>query len=76
MVLQAKAKLSQSKNSTTMYLAIPADMVKDSQFPFLPSEQVELEIKTIDQTLVVYGDNYKLKQMAAKVRERIEQDKG
>ncbi len=76
MVLQAKAKLSQSKNSTTMYLAIPADMVKDSHFPFLPGEQVELEIKTIDQTLVVYGDNYKLKQMAAKVRERIEQDKG
>lgn len=64
-----------NKNSSTFYLTIPSDMVKDSQFPFQPDEEVELEIKTADQTLVVYGYNYKIKQMAAKVRERIEQDR-
>jgi hypothetical protein len=34
MVLEAKAKLSRSRNSATIYIAIPADLAKDNQFPF------------------------------------------
>lgn len=42
MVLKAVTKIIQSPNSNTQYLAIPADMVKDSQYPFSPSEEVEI----------------------------------
>jgi hypothetical protein len=75
MVLKAKSKIMKNRNSSTFYLTIPADMVKDSQFPFHTNEEVELEIKTDVQTLVVYGSNYKIRQNVAKLREKLKLEK-
>lgn len=44
MVLRARTKIIQSPNSSTQYITIPADVVKDSQYPFLADEVVELRI--------------------------------
>jgi hypothetical protein len=44
MVLRAATKLIQSPNSSTQYVTIPADIVKDSQYPFLANQDVEIRI--------------------------------
>ena len=44
MVLQAITKLIQSPNSSTQYVTIPADIVKDSQYPFSANQNVEIKI--------------------------------
>ncbi len=59
MVLKAKSKLSKSPNSATIYLAIPASITQDSQFPFMPNEEVEITIKQDSGTLVVSGSGKK-----------------
>jgi hypothetical protein len=71
MVLKANSRIMKNRNSSTFYLSIPADVAKDSQFPFHPNEEVQLEIKTADQTLVVYGINYKVRQTALQVKEKL-----
>jgi len=44
MVLRAVTKIIQSPNSSTQYLTIPADVVKDSQYPFSANEEVEIHV--------------------------------
>lgn len=70
MVLEARVKLTKSPNSATIYLAIPAYIVKDSQFPFRLDDEVDLRINTEDRTLVVTGSEYKIKQDIARFREK------
>jgi hypothetical protein len=53
MALRAASRLSRNPNSNTLYLAIPSDMVKDSQFPFKSGEAVALEIRPRDKTIVI-----------------------
>lgn len=43
MVLEAETKFYSSKNR--VYLYIPSDIVKDSQFPFKNNERVLIKIK-------------------------------
>jgi len=44
MVLVAKTKIVQSRNARTQYIVIPADMVADSQYPFVGGEEVEIVV--------------------------------
>lgn len=44
MVLHAITKVIQSPNSRTQYVTIPADIVKDSQYPFSANQDVEVRI--------------------------------
>ena len=44
MVLKAKAKALQSPRSYTQYITIPSAMVRDSQYPFKPAQELELVI--------------------------------
>lgn len=74
MVLKAKSKFLKNRNSWTYYLAIPADVVKDSQFPFKPDEEVDIEVKTADRTLVVYGNDYKIKKKAAELKQKLQSE--
>jgi len=69
MVLATSVKLSKSPNSATLYLAIPADIAKDSQFPFYPNEVVDLEIKP-DGTMVISGIVAQAKYVTNKLDEK------
>ena len=42
-------------------------MVKDSQFPFEPGEEVDLQINSSNHTLIVFGDHYKGKRIDGEV---------
>jgi hypothetical protein len=57
LVLKVKSKLSKSPNSATIYLAIPASLTQDSQFPFTPNQEVEITINPVSEgsagTLVI-----------------------
>jgi len=44
MVLKGKAKIVQSKHARTQYVAIPATIVADSQYPFTTSQEVEITV--------------------------------
>jgi virulence-associated protein VagC len=44
MVLKARTRILQSRNSKTQYVTIPSAMVNDSQYPFKGDEEVDLEI--------------------------------
>lgn len=44
MVLTVKTKIVQSQNSNTQYITVPASLVKDSQYPFSSSQNVEIRI--------------------------------
>jgi hypothetical protein len=69
MTLEANARLMKSPNSATLYLAIPADMVKDSQFPFRrDGDAVFLEVKPEDETIIISG----LKARAKMLRDRLD----
>jgi len=55
MVLKTKSKLYKHRSANTMYVAIPADIVTDSQFPF--NKEGEDVIVTIhkDQIIITKG---------------------
>ncbi len=44
MDLTVKTKIVQSQNSNTQYITVPASLVKDSQYPFSSSQNVEIRI--------------------------------
>lgn len=52
MVLHAKANINKSPNSNTQYLTIPADMARDSQYPFRGREDVNLFVDESRQVLI------------------------
>jgi hypothetical protein len=56
MVLQAKSKLSKSPNSATLYLPIPAVIAQDSQFPFVPKEDVTITIDEEKGRLIITSE--------------------
>lgn len=45
MALKGKTKLVQSKHAKTQYMAIPAAIVGDSQYPFEKDEEVEITVE-------------------------------
>jgi hypothetical protein len=53
MVLKARTRILQSRNSKTQYVTIPAAMVNDSQYPFKAGEAVEIEVVTGAKRLIV-----------------------
>lgn len=53
MVRKAKSRLYKHSQSTRLLLPIPADLVKDSTFPFEPREEVEIEIDEGLRRLIV-----------------------
>lgn len=55
MVLKTKSKIYKHSKGNTMYLAIPADIVTDSQFPFnTEGEEVNVTILK-DQIIITKG---------------------
>jgi antitoxin component of MazEF toxin-antitoxin module len=71
MVLKAKTRIAKNKNSSTLYLTIPAELAKDSQFPFHEGEEVELQVKKEDWALIVTGESYIIKQSLDKFHENL-----
>jgi hypothetical protein len=57
MVVKAKARIVQSRNSRTQYITIPADMVTDSQYPFKAGEAVEIEVVPGTKRLIVQSSS-------------------
>ena len=55
MVLKAITKITQSANSRTQYVTIPADLVKDSQYPFSANEEVEIRVILGQRKLELVG---------------------
>ena len=53
MVLKIKAKVIQSPNSHTHYIAIKAAMTQDSQYPFKHGDEVEIEVFPDERRLEV-----------------------
>jgi hypothetical protein len=69
LVIRAQAILIKNPSSATLYVAIPADMVKDSQFPFIPNEKVDLEIKPNDGTIVISSEGWLSRSITRKLDE-------
>lgn len=44
MTLKAKGKILKNEAKSTFYISIPAKVFRDSQFPFEPGEEVNVEI--------------------------------
>ena len=55
MVLKVQSKVIKSPNSNTQYITIPADLVKDSQYPFRGNEFVEIRIVVGKKKLEIYS---------------------
>jgi hypothetical protein len=55
MVLTAITKIIQSTNSSTQYVTIPADVVKDSQYPFSVNEEVEIQVIPDAKKILLVG---------------------
>lgn len=47
------SKLNKHPNANTMYLTIPADLVKEKNFPFKDGEKVKLELNKDQQTITI-----------------------
>lgn len=56
MVLQMKVKLAQSKKAYTQYISIPADIVRDSQYPFKGNEELNLTIEPAQNMIIISRD--------------------
>lgn len=52
MVIHAKTNINRSPNSNTQYLTIPADMARDSEYPFKGREDVDLFVDESRQVLI------------------------
>ena len=46
-------KIKQNKNSKTQYITVPAYMVVDTNYPFLPNEEVIVEIISKEEGLII-----------------------
>ena len=53
MVLRKKIKIHQSKNAKTQYIVIPSSIVNDSQYPFKNDEEVEIEVKPKNNSIII-----------------------
>ena len=53
MVLKGQSKLYKHPKAATLYLCIPSDLVKDSQFPFEAGEVVSVEFHPSFKVLIV-----------------------
>ena len=53
MVLTAKSKILKNPDANTQYITIPSSMTIDSQYPFKPNDEVDLEIDTTRKILTV-----------------------
>jgi len=52
-VLKGKTKISASKNSYTQYITIPSAISRDSQYPFLGGEEVEIHVDPISKKIEI-----------------------
>jgi len=53
MVLKAKSKILKIPEANTQYVTIPSSMTVDSQYPFKPNDEVQLEINEKKKALIV-----------------------
>jgi len=53
MVLKVKSRVAKNPHANTQYIAIPSSMVLDSQYPFKPNDEVEIEIEGKKGILIV-----------------------
>jgi len=53
MVIKAKTKILKNPQAKTQYITIPSDMTQDSQYPFKPGDEIELEVDGKKGTLIV-----------------------
>lgn len=53
MVLKAESRILKNPDANTQYITIPASMTIDSQYPFKPNDEVELEIDKTKKVLIV-----------------------
>jgi uncharacterized protein YuzE len=53
MVLKAKSRVAKNPQANTQYIMIPSSMVLDSQYPFKPNDDVELEVDEKKGILIV-----------------------
>ena len=56
-MLVGKSKLHQHKKAKTLYLAIPASISSDSQFPFKPNETVKIICDTNLEQIRIVKEN-------------------
>jgi len=52
MVLKMRVRLAKSKRAYTQYISIPADVVRDSQYPFKGNENLNLVVVP-DKNLII-----------------------
>jgi len=48
-----KVKIKQNKNSKTQYITVPAYMTVDTNYPFKPNEEVQVEIISKEEGLLI-----------------------
>jgi len=53
MVLEEETKVIQSRNAHTQYLVIPADVVRDSQYPFREGEIVRITVDPYRRMMII-----------------------
>jgi hypothetical protein len=53
MALKHKTKIKQSKNAYTQYLVIPSSLVRDSQYPFIEDDEVEIVVDPKEKKIIV-----------------------
>lgn len=53
MTLKIEAKILENERAKTQYITIPAQVTRDSQYPFKKNDIVELEIDLEEKKLVV-----------------------
>jgi hypothetical protein len=53
LTLKIEAKILENKRAKTQYITIPAQVARDSQYPFKKNDVVELEIDPQEKKLVV-----------------------
>lgn len=53
MGLKGTGKIVQSGHARTQYVAIPADIVSDSQYPFKSGDQVSISLDAKKKQLIV-----------------------
>lgn len=70
MVLKAVTKIIQSGNSSTQYVTIPADVVKDSQYPFSANEEVEIQVMPEAKRVLLTGIGTKGSAKSSEVRKK------
>lgn len=56
MSLKGTGKIVQSGHARTQYVAIPADIVSDSQYPFKSGDQVSISLDIKKRQLIVTSE--------------------